>query len=210
MKTFLMIVAAIILIAIIGVYYLYNSFTYQPDYFEQIELLDVQAVNVQTDAITKRITKELKETGKANLDGNELTLLVLNQLEDMKDVEIKPSIKKLKSEIKNGRLEVESIVDVNKLTQVELPNGADNLIEQFLQNIPKDMMSEVYVSFDGIPMDRKGMLRIDENSVISVGDFSKKLSELRGNKNFEINSSVLKQLGISSFKVMDDHIELSR
>ncbi|MCB0284369.1 MAG: hypothetical protein H6627_02260 [Calditrichae bacterium] len=210
MKTFLMIVAAIVLIILVGIYYIYNSFTYQPEYFAEVETFNSVRANAATDSVRLRIDNDLKSTGSAKLEASDLTLLIINQAENMKNVSIKPAIKKIKSEIRDGHYIIESVVDVTKIIREDLPAEAAEGLEMVLKNIPSDMLSEVYVAFDGIPVNSKGMLMLDPNSTIKIGDFSQKLSDIQENGNFHINSVVLKQLGINNFKISNNFIEISK
>lgn len=210
MKTFLMIVAAIILIILIGIYYIYNSVTYQPEYFSEIESFNTINAVAVTDSIQTRIANELKSTGIAKLQASDLTLLIINQAEQMKNVSIKPAIKKVKSELRDGHYIIESVIDVTKLVQSDLPAEAAEGLEMILKNIPQNMLSEVYVAFDGIPVNSQGMLTLDPNSIIKIGDFSQKLSDIQADGNFRINSVVLKQLGINNFIINNNFIEISK
>ncbi|KAA3617675.1 MAG: hypothetical protein D8M58_01035 [Calditrichaeota bacterium] len=210
MKVFLMIIGAILVIAALSIFWAYSSFTYQPDYFEEVEKINFSEKRQQGREIEARVREELNETGETKVSGDEITSLIISQISKRGKVDLQPIVKKVKSEIIDGRLKMEALVDVEKLTKQEMPDKVREYLDLFLESAPKDMLENVYVSFDGIPIRDGSVLKFAEDAQINIGDFSYDLASIKGSHKIRIGASMLKKLGISNFEVLENQILLKK
>jgi hypothetical protein len=209
MKTFLMIIGAILVIASLAIFWAYSSFKYQPDYFDEVKEADVSEIRSEATSVESRVREELKENGEAKVSGEEISALIINLASKKGRVDLEPILNKVKSEIVDGRLNVEALVNVKELSKQKIPRKAREYLDLFLESAPQDMLENVYVSFKGTPVRDGSVIKFDENSEINIGDFfSYDLSLIKDSNKIKMNASSLRKLGISSFEVMEDHILL--
>jgi hypothetical protein len=210
MKTFLMIIGAILVIAGLSIFWAYSSFKYQPDYFEAIEDVNISRIAREGRKVESRILEDLAEKGETRISGDDMTALVINQISRRGKVNLKSFVKKVKSEVVDGRLKVEALVNLKELSQQKMPAKAKEYLDMFLENTPDDLLEDVYISFNGLPVRDGSILKFDENTEFTIGDISYNLSSVYGSHKIRIGASMLRKLGISNFEVLDDMILLQK
>ncbi len=210
MKTFLMIIGVILVIAGLSIFWVYSSFKYQPDYFKEVETANFSQIGREGRKIENRVREELAEKGETKVTGDDMTALVINQINKRGKVNLKSFVKKVKSEVVDGRLKVEALVNLKELSQQKIHAKAKEYLDMFLENTPDDLLEDVYISFNGLPIRDGSILKFDENTEFTIGDISYNLSSVYGSHKIRIGASMLRKLGISNFEVLDDMILLQK
>ncbi len=210
MKIFLLIIGGILVIASLSIFWAYSSFKYQPDYFEAIEDANFSEINREGVEIESRLREELEEKGEAKVSGEEITALIINSINKKGKVDLKPIVNKVKSEIVDGRLNIEAIVNVKELGNQKMPEKAREYLDIFLENVPEDMLENVYFSFKGRPVKDGQSVKFDDLAEINIGDFSYDLSSIKGDHGIRMDTSMLRKLGFSNFEVLEDQILLKK
>ena len=72
------------------------------------------------------------------------------------------------------------------------------------------MMEDVYISFEGTPVNKNGILHFGDDVVISIGDFTRNLSEINNNRGINLDMRMFYQLGASDIVIKDDFVELKK
>jgi len=207
MKIFLIIVTTIVIISALVVGYIYNKFTYKPDYFQTAEQVEIWKVAEQAKEIEKRVTEDLESEGYAKLSGDDIMKLEIIQLEAETNIEINSIVKKTKSEIIDGKLKSEAVINIKALSLQNVSGQARQYINTFMQYVPDTMMEEVYVSFEGTPVNENGTIRFSKDMVISVGDIIHTTFESQDN-DIEIDLDLLHKINASQIVIRDNYIEI--
>lgn len=210
MKTLLIIVAAIIVIAGLIIGYAYSEFTYKPDYFDEIETVDISKINKQVDETENRIARELKENNSTQLSGEEILNIGLNHMAKRSSIDLNSVVKKTKGEMVNGKFKTEALVNVKALSEQEMSPKARKALNMFLELIPDAMLEEVYISFEGKPVNDNGVLRFSDDAVIKIGGFEQTISDMNDKSDMKIDLDLLHQMGLSDIVIHDNYLELKK
>jgi len=208
MKIFLAIIASIIVISALIIGYLYNQFTYQPEYFQAIEEIESSQIKDHTRAVKNRIIKDMEQEGRAKLDGEDIMLLTLNQLSQETDLDFAGFISKSTSEMKNGKLRTEAIINLKALSEQNMSAEDRKDFDAAMRYIPDVMAGEIYIAVEATPVKKKGTLYLADDLVFSIGDFEQSIPEVKQNRDLRIELSELHKAGISDIIVHDNYIEI--
>jgi hypothetical protein len=210
MKIFLIIVAAIVIISALIIGYAYNQFTYKPDYFEQLQPVNMEAISLQARQIQERVRDELQKNGFCKLDGDEIMNIGLDELSKKTNIDIDSVLKKTKSEMVGGKFKSEALINVKALSKMKIAEDSRQYVDNLLNYLPDAMMEEVYVSFEGTPVNENGVLHFADDVVVSVGEFSENLSEINHSRNIKVDLAIFNDLGAKDIIINDNYIELQK
>lgn len=208
MKTLLIIIGAIIAILVFIIVYTYNEFTYQPDYFEKMEKVNISKINKQAFETEKRIKEELKQNKVARLNGEEIVQIGLSHIARQSHIDIDKVVKKVKGDIVDGQLKTEALLNIKALTKQKVSPKVHKFIDMFSKFAPDNMLDNVYVSIEGKPVNDNGILRFNDDATISVGDFKKPVSDFIHDHDIKIDMDMLKKLGLTDIIVHNNYLEL--
>ena len=90
----------------------------------------------------------------------------------------------------------------------QMPNSVNEYLDTFIENTPDDMLQNIYVSFVGKPIRDGSNIVFDDNTEIKIGDFTNNLSSIKGNEKITISNTMLKEMGISNFEMLEEQILL--
>lgn len=204
MKIALTVLGGLVLLAGLGIFWGYNSLHHQPEHFEELPAFKFTQIKQEGRALRDKIKEDLQQDGQAALSGDELATLVLSQIEKRGKVNLRPVVKKLSSKIVEGELQIEALLNVKNFSNKNIPEKARPYIEPLLEFVPQDLLENLYVSFQGVPVQQGSVIKFDENARIKIGGFNYDLSSIKGSHKIRIGASVLSRLGVSGFEMDQD------
>lgn len=160
----------------------------------------------------QRITRELEANGRVKVSAAELDQMILGSIEQNFPGQTDKMVKALKSEIHDGAISVETVLNLKKVPWEVLPQQArlaKNLIMQF--NGPADSL--LYLHLSGSPSYDGRQLVFDDKASLQVGKIQYPLKSLVTNFSLEDRLKLPSLIGSLRFKyvsVEDDMLVLSK
>jgi len=208
MKKFIIAVVLLLGIAAGVAYYFYQKISYKPDWYAEAETADrYQLLTDHIDDLERRIVKDLKNGKSVKIPANRVVPLLVNQLEKKTGVEIRKTVKAVKTTISSDRIEMEMIIDLIQMPPVNLPKKVQKTIEQILKAVPKNALNELYIRGDLKTEKREKAINFDPISNISIGKMSLPLEELKKKLGTKQKLS-LESFPISDFELKENAILL--
>lgn len=211
MKTFLMIVGAIVIIVLGIVMYLYQNITYQPEHIEVLEEFDSTRDEEEAFETYEKVKLNLKEDGFSTLTSADLINLFKHRLIRETDKRAVNAFKKINCQIEDNVLTIETVVDIGSLTKSKFSKKIQpvfDLINQFATD--GGVNRDLYLSFEGEPYYDNGYVSFRGKPVFRIGDFSQEVSIDKHEKNIDLEEIVLNEINISDFEMAGDKIKIFR
>lgn len=130
----------------------------------------------QTRRAVDKITQELAKNEMVKISEAEL-----NQLITASVVEVTPNkeaefLKAVKSSIGEEKIDVEMIIDVNKIPWEDLPPKA-RLAQSLLGQLTSRSSSDLYIKVSGAPVVKDQQLAFDDNATVQIGKLAYPLKD---------------------------------
>jgi hypothetical protein len=116
----------------------------------------------------EKINRELAKNETARISEEELNQIVLLSIKEMMPRKNADFMKAVKSSIYTEKIDLEMIVDVNKIPWDDLPPKA-RLTKNLLDQLPAKSGSELYMKISGAPVIKDGQLSFDDKTTMQLG-----------------------------------------
>lgn len=215
-----------ITVAVVGgtAFYFWQQATYLPSWYaeslsdESNLLVNQQEVLQRRKQVLQKVTDSLGKPGKAasvELDEKEIGSLIEGEIVKSADKSRLPEvIKGTNTQIKDGKLSVGAVVDLNKLPPGELPQGFQEVIAQANNNVPLLKDRPLFISVEGKPIVRDRQLVLDDAARVKVGNISMTIPEI--SQRLGISEEQLKSqfqqgllklpVSVGSLEIVDDQL----
>lgn len=130
----------------------------------------------ETRETVDKINRELAKNEAVKISEAELDQLVRASVTEMMPGKNADFLKAVKSGISEEKIDVEMVVDADKIPWDDLPPKA-RLVQNLLKQMSSKSASELYVKISGAPVKHDDQLRFDDNSTIQVGKITYPLKE---------------------------------
>lgn len=127
--------------------------------------------NPQGNKTVDRISRELSGSEPVKISAGELDQIVALSIAQMMPGQNADFLKAVKSSIGTEKIDLEMIVDVNKIPWEQLPSQA-RLAQTLLTQLASSSNSELYMKVSGAPVAKEEQLGFDDNSTIQIGKIS--------------------------------------
>ncbi len=127
--------------------------------------------NPQGNKTVDRISRELSGNEPVKISAAELDQIVALSIAQMMPGQNADFLKAVKSSIGTEKIDLEMIVDVNKIPWEQLPSQA-RLAQTLLTQLASTSNSELYMKVSGAPVAKEEQLGFDDNSTIQIGKIS--------------------------------------
>lgn len=127
--------------------------------------------NPQGSKTVERISRELSGNEPVKISAAELDQIVALSIAQMMPGQEADFLKAVKSSIGTEKIDLEMVVDVNKIPWEQLPSQA-RLAQTLLTQLASSSNSELYMKVSGAPVAKEEQLGFDDNSTIQIGKMS--------------------------------------
>jgi hypothetical protein len=126
--------------------------------------------------ILDEINRNLTKNEAARISEEELNRIVLLSITEMMPHKNVDFMKAVKSNIQTEKIDLEMIVDVNKIPWNDLPPKA-RLTKNLLDQLPSKSTSELYMKISGVPVVSGDQLSFDDNATVQLGKLAYPLKD---------------------------------
>lgn len=119
----------------------------------------------------ERISRELSGNEPVKISAAELDQIVALSIAQMMPGQHADFLKAVKSSIGTEKIDLEMVVEVNKIPWEQLPSQA-RLAQTLLTQLASSSNSELYMKVSGAPVAKEEQLGFDDNSTIQIGKMS--------------------------------------
>jgi hypothetical protein len=123
-----------------------------------------------------KITKELAKNEVVKISEAELDQLITASVVEVTPNKEAEFLKAVKSSIGEEKIDVEMIVDVNKIPWEDLPPRA-RLAQSLLAQLTSRSSSDLYIKVSGAPVVKDQQLAFDDNATVQIGKLAYPLKD---------------------------------
>lgn len=192
------------------VFYFFHQLSFRPDWYQQSES-DSGTDSLKTDlpATAEAIKAKYQSQPRITLTEQQITPFMVAQLEKRTHLQLQPTIKAARTEITPAEIELEMILDLDKIPRQQLPLEAHSALETLIKILPDQTIRDLYVKCNLKPVKENGQVSFDPNSSIHIGKFQFSLGDVESRLGLP-HGVPLKLLEFSDFELQQDAIVLVR
>jgi len=178
MKTFIKIIAVLIVIGIGILYYLYYQVSYSPGWYENSDPNYIKNIIRSSDNVNDQIKKKLNSGMPVEINSDELSSLIVSNAKNHFSINPEKVIKGINTEITEDKVTIEAVVNIRNIPQSQIPPDIKDVFNGFLDSIPGDVIENFYIKFEGIPISKNGQKTLDSQSFIQFGKMKYSIDEV--------------------------------
>ena len=205
-----LIIAVVVLLLIIAgvLYYFYDRFSYQPDWYAKGQPAGQYRLPDNVDALERKIIRDLKKGKQVEIPAIQVVALVAYQLEKKLGYEVRKAIKAAKVSTHSGGIDLEMIVDMSRMPVENLPAEGQKALEKLLKVVPENALNDLFVKCNLQLEKQDDFVSFDPLSSVSVGKMKLPLSGLK--KKLGSKGKIpLKKFPVSGFEFKENSIILN-
>lgn len=130
----------------------------------------------ETQKTVKKITGDLAKNKVVKISEAELNQLITASVVEATPNKEAEFLKAVKSSIGEEKIDVEMIVDVNKIPWEDLPPKA-RIVQSLLAQLTSRSSSDLYIKVSGAPVVKDQQLAFDDNATVQIGKLAYPLKD---------------------------------
>lgn len=199
-------------ILIIGavVYYFLHQLSFQPDWYDKTQAEALSGpLTTDVPAATETMKEKLQTQTRITLTEQQITPFMVAQLEKRTHLPLQPMIKAARTEITPAEIQLEMILDLDKMPRNQLPPEAHSALTTLIKILPDQAIHDLYVKCNLKPVKENTQVSFDPNSSIYIGKFRFPLADVEGRLGLP-HGVPLRLLEFSDFELQENAIILVR
>lgn len=199
-------------ILIIGavVYYFLHQLSFQPDWYDKTQAEELAGpLKADVPAAAEAIKEKIQTQSRIVLNEEQITPFIVAQLEKRTHLQLQPTLKAARTEITPTEIQLEMILDLDKMPRNQLPPEAHSALETLIKILPDQAIHDLYVKCNLKPVKENTKVSFDPNSTIHIGKFHFPLADVESRLGLP-HGVPLKLLEFSDFELQDNAIVLIR
>lgn len=180
---------------------------------------NIMAATKQT--IQKKVQTTIQQQGniqpqqdiKVTLKTQDFNQLIQSEISNKLRSRSRETLPNIQANIEKNNLEIGTVINTNKLENLELPRQQQAMIERVVTKFPQIKDQDIYVGIEGKPKLKNGQLTLPNNSQVKIGKLTFTLSEiaqklgvsterLQQGLDLDINSLNLRDLQLTNDEVI--------